>query len=336
MSAEENYVINENPEREKWDAFVFQHPNGTIFQTSLMFDVYQATPFNNAGVIALEDNKGAILALMVYVLIKEPGIKSFFSTRAIVTGGPLVKDNDLKYTKLLLNNYKKKIKKANPIYTEIRNLFDTSGIREGISSEKFDYQDHLTIHMDLTKSVHELEMAMHKKRASNIRRSIKKNVITKEILLPEDIKAGYQIIKDTYDRIGLPSPQPDLFLNAAKILKTNIKFFAAYLDDKIIGCRIYLVYKHIIYDWYAGGNLEYSGYHPNDLLPWNMMLWAKENNFKIYDFAGAGKPNKAYSVRDYKLKFGGQLLSFGRYQYIHKPVLYQLGVLGMSVYRYIK
>ena len=97
-----------------------------------------------------------------------------------------------------------------------------------------------------------------------------------------------------------------------------------------------LVYKDVIYDWYAASDREYSGYHPSDLLPWNTILWAKGNNLKTYDFAGAGKPNKDYSVRDYKLKFGGKLLNFGRYQCIHKPLLYKLGVFGLKAYQYLK
>ena len=66
------------------------------------------------------------------------------------------------------------------------------------------------------------------------------------------------------------------------------------------------------------------------------MLWAKENNINIYDFAGAGKPGKEYTVRDYKLKFGGALINLGRYQHIHKPFLFRIGVFGLKIYKYIR
>ena len=36
-------------------------------------------------------------------------------------------------------------------------------------------------------------------------------------------------------------------------------------------------------------------------------------------FGGAGKPDKPYGVRDYKLKFGGQLVNWGRFEKVHKP-----------------
>ncbi len=266
------------------------------------------------------------------MLLQEPGIKSFFSKRAIVTGGLLVNDNNEQYAKILLSNYIKKAKETNAIYTEIRNLFDLQPIRTAFESEKFLYQDHLTIHIDLNLPVETLEKRLHKKRASNIKRAIKKNVITKNISINE-IEAAYDLIRKTYERINLPAPPLELFLNISKLMPNHVKFWGAYLENKLIGCRVYLIYKEVIYDWYAAIDRNYTGFHPSDLLPWNAMLWAKENNFKVYDFAGAGKPDQDNSVRDYKLKFGGNLLSFGRYQYIHKSNMYKLGTLGMKFYR---
>ncbi len=336
MGNSTNLVINEKPDRKKWEEFVLQHPCGNIFQTPFMFDLYQSTPAYNAGVVSLENTEGSIVGLMVYVLIRERGITSAFSNRALVTGGPLICEDNLLYATTLLSGYLKKVKKKNPIYTEVRNLFDLKPIQPAFQEKQFAYEDHLTIHINLEQSAEALEKALHKKRAANIRRAIKKNVCVKELGSREDLLLGYDLIKKTYERINLPSPPLELFLSASEILRNNIKFSGAYLDGKLIGCRVYLIYKTVIYDWYAAVDRDYSGFHASDLMPWSNMLWAKENKLKVYDFAGAGKPNESYSVRDYKLKFGGNLLNLGRYQYIHKPALYRLGVWGIKLYRYIK
>jgi serine/alanine adding enzyme len=336
MRLEENLSINENPDRKKWEDYVFAHPCGNIFQTTCMFDVYKSTPHCTAGVITLENATKNIVGLIVYSIIKEPGIKSSFSKRAIITGGPLVINDDPVYTQTLLKNYKKIIKKTGAIYSELRNLYDIKALRTALEKEQFVYEDHLTIHMDLTQSVEALENALHRGRASNIKRAIKKNVTIDFVSSPEELNQVYLLIKDTYERIGLPSPSPELFLNTAKFMQEKVKFIAAFLDGKMIGCRVYLIYKDMLYDWYAASDRDFSGFHPSDLMPWKGMLWAKENNVKIYDFAGAGKPGKEYSVREYKLKFGGALLNLGRYQCIHKPLLFRVGVLGMKIYKYIR
>jgi len=75
-------------------------------------------------------------------------------------------------------------------------------------------------------------------------------------------------------------------------------------------------------------------YRPNDVLPWHIFLWGKQNGFKVFDFGGAGKPNIPYGVRDYKLKFGGKLVNFGRFELIHKPVLYRLGLIGLFLFKF--
>lgn len=336
MSALSNYTINENPDRQKWDDFVYRHPQGNIFQTTCMFDVYKLTPHCTAGIVALEDTNKTILALIVYCTIKEAGVKGKFSKRAIITGGPLVANNNPEYAKALLSNYKKIAKKTGAIYSELRNLYDLSALRSALEEEGFVYEDHLTIHMDLTQTPEALENALHRGRASNIKRAIKKNVTVRDVRTPDELKDVFRLIKDTYERIGLPAPSPELFTNTEKFMKEKVRFIAAFLDGKMIGCRVYLIYKDFLYDWYAAGDRDYSGYHPSDLLPWKGMLSAKESGVKTYDFAGAGKPGKEYSVRDYKLKFGGTLLNLGRYQFIHNPLLFRVGVLGMKIYKYVR
>ena len=187
MKTESNLTVNENPDRKKWDDFVFQHPFGNIFQTTCMFDVYKSTPNCSAGVVALEDSSKNILGLIVYSIIAEPGIKSRFSKRSIITGGPLVLNNDPAYTKALLNSYKKIIKKTGTIYSELRNLYDITALRPALENQNFVYEDHLTIHMDLTQTVEALESKLHRGRSSNIKRAIKKNVTVRDVRSKEEL-----------------------------------------------------------------------------------------------------------------------------------------------------
>jgi serine/alanine adding enzyme len=94
-----------------------------------------------------------------------------------------------------------------------------------------------------------------------------------------------------------------------------------------------LIYKDTIYGWYGGMDRGYSDYIPNELLLWHIFQWGAENGYKVYDFGGAGKPDEEYGVRDFKAKFGGELVCFGRNTYIPLPWLYRLGTWGYSLYR---
>ena len=56
-------------------------------------------------------------------------------------------------------------------------------------------------------------------------------------------------------------------------------------------------------------------------------------NVKSLDFMGAGKRDKEYGVRQYKLEFGGEIVEHGRFLKISRPVLFQLGNIGLKFYK---
>jgi lipid II:glycine glycyltransferase (peptidoglycan interpeptide bridge formation enzyme) len=78
---------------------------------------------------------------------------------------------------------------------------------------------------------------------------------------------------------------------------------------------------------------EYGRYVPNELLAWYILRWGAENGYQVYDFGGAGKPDEEYGVRDFKAKFGGQLVNFGRNTCVHAPLALAVSRIGYRVYR---
>jgi len=318
-----------------WNQFVIDHPMGNIYQTPAMYLLYLATAGYKPGVIIIEDAQN-IKGVMVYNIIHEKGLKNIFTTRSIITGGPIVENNDPDLVQYILTEYKRKTDQLNIIYTQFRNQWNTSGWINQFKKYDYHYTDHLNIIIDLTKNEEQLIAEMQKKRYKNIKRAKNKNILIDSTTDKKDITAIIQLIKHTYKRINLPCPPETLFLNAREKLNEQVIFFAGRYNDEIIAARVYLLYKGTVYDWYAASNLNFSHLHANDLLPWEFMLWAKKNNFKNYDFVGAGNPNQPYGVRNYKMRFGGKLENFGRYQCIHKPVLYRIGKIGIHLIKKLK
>ena len=46
---------------------------------------------------------------------------------------------------------------------------------------------------------------------------------------------------------------------------------------------------------------------------------------------GAGTPNEAYGVRDFKARFGGKEVEHGRFIQLCKPMLYAIGKVGVKI-----
>lgn len=318
-----------------WRDFVYNHPNGNIFQTPEMFEIYSKTKNYEPVLVTIGDNNN-ILGLILGVIQKEKYLGNFTS-RSIIIGGPLVKDNDSIILQDLLKKYNKKIKNK-AIYSQFRNIFDTSAQKEVFLRNGYIYEEHLDIIHDLTKPEEEQWSKISRDKKKCIKNA-NRNLLIRDITNDsQKIDEIYFLLKKVYNRIKLPLPDISLFKNTFEILrkKSIIRIFAAFLADQLVGVRIVLCYKKLIYDWYAGSDDKYLVYRPNDILPWEVMRWGSQNGYEVFDFGGAGKPNKAYGVRDYKLKFGGTLVNYGRYEAIHQPIKMSFAKTVFKGYRIIK
>ncbi|UCH92175.1 MAG: peptidoglycan bridge formation glycyltransferase FemA/FemB family protein [Candidatus Aminicenantes bacterium] len=333
--ADDEYRLVSEIERRQWSDFVLHHPQGNIFQTPEMYEVYKNTKNYTPIFIGVVNPDNHLVGTLLANIIKEySSIWGNLTSRSIIRGGPIVKDNNEDVFQLLLTGYNNFVKNK-VIYTQVRNLSNCSNTRNLFEIEGYTYEEHLDILIDLTKSEDNLEMQMHKERRHNIRRAINKGTTIEELKKLDKIKYTYELIKETHKRVKHPLADESLFHAAYNVLhpKKMIRYFFAVNNNKIIGVRIVLCYKEVVYDWYAGSTYEDRNKYPNDLLPWKVVLWSKRNGYKVFDFGGAGKPGIPYGVRNYKLKFGGHLVNFGRYIKIHKPLFMKIGTFGFKLYR---
>ena len=326
-----------NISRRDWTEFILNHPDGNIFQTPEMYDLYSETALQEPVVLfAVKDN--CIHGILLAVIQKEfKGLLGELSSRSIIWGGPLV--NHSNAAKALLYEYDEIIERE-AIYSQFRNIFPADNLKKSFKNLGFALHDHLNIIIDLSKGESVLWDEIHKNRKKEIKNGIKKGLVVSQIDVYKlnNLYEIYMLIKKLYTNIGLPIPSYSFFQNAISILgpKGYLKTFVAKVDNKIVALRIVLTYKDLIYDWYAASDEEYLAYRPNDILPWEILKWGYNNGYKRFDFGGAGEPNTPYGVRDYKLKFGGDLVNFGRFEKIHKPILFRLGKIGIKLLSFIK
>ena len=319
--------------RKEWETFVSEHPRGNVFQTPQMFDVYSETQNYEPVLLVVVNGKAEIQATLLAVIMKEHrGLLGKFSARSIIWGGPLVKDGELAVLDFILKEYDKVIG-PKAIYTQFRNLWDVEKEIQMFDANNYRFEDHLDIILDLSKSEDQLWKEVHSERRNEIRRASREGVEFHVQDSPKALQECYSILVEVYNRASLPLPTLQFFQSLYKYLDGDpgLRIFTATNKDKIIGCMLVLSYKNVLYDFYAGSYKEYYRKYPNDLIPWRAFLWAKENMFSVFDFGGAGKPNIPYGVRDYKLKFGGELVNWGRYEKLHKPALMRIGKFGLKL-----
>jgi lipid II:glycine glycyltransferase (peptidoglycan interpeptide bridge formation enzyme) len=332
--------ISNDPNRLKeagWESFVLTHPDGNFFQLPQAFELFQSVPGYHPSVFGIiEQNK--VRGILVSVIQKENAFYGPLTSRSIIWGGPLVSSvSDAEKLLAAYNDFTKK----RAIYSQIRNTFDCSLIKPAFEKSGFKFLEHLNFKVPTSGLTTEQLLSQMSKSKS---RQIKKGLQSAEIIIAtaqKDVDDFYLLLQKTYrEKVHKPLP-PKVFFDEF-FQKTCKQGFGQYLliksGEKIIGGIMSpLLPGKAIYEWYiAGLDKEYKEQYPSILATWAAIEYGANNHLGHFDFLGAGKPDQDYGVREFKSKFGGELVHFGRFEKIHNPLLMKVGETGLKIYKYLK
>jgi len=328
-------ITNKELDIEKWNNLLSKNNFSSPFQTPNFYNFYNSIENSSADVFAVED-AGDYKCIMLITVQKEKGIKSYFSRRGIIYGGPLIVKNGEQYLSYLLkeivSHFKNKL-----IYLETRNFFDYAIYKQEFKDSGFDYIPWLNFHLDTSPDITVIKKTMSSSRLRQIKKAIKNGAEWRVAEKEEDIVAFYNILSDLYkNKIKKPLFSLDFF---KEFYKSGIgKYLLVYFENKVIGgifCPI--MPRKAIYEFYVCGlDGEYKNQYPSVMATWAAMEYAHQNNIPIFDFMGAGSPAEAYGVREFKSRFGGKEVEYGRFIYILNPSLYKIGKTGLKLLSKIK
>ena len=330
--------ITDSPDITQWNEFVYNHQHGNIFQTIEMAEVYERTKnYKPITLAAIDNSTDEMLAILSAVVLKEMGgIMGSFSTRSIIQGGPLFGESEkgTKALDVLMEYYDEMIRKK-ALYTQIRTMWDTSRILNFLNGNGYGYEEHLNFLIDLGRSEEEIWGDIHKSRRKGINRATKKGVIVEELQDKKFIPLFYSIINETYKNARIPLANISLIETAFDLLvpKNMAKFYIAKYEDTFVGARVVLNYKGLIYDWYAGALSDYLPLYINEAMVWHILKEGANNEYHTFNFGGAGKPDEEYGVREFKRRFGGKMVNFGRYRKVYSPIKMKVAERGFKMYK---
>ncbi len=314
-----------------WDHLIQSSTTATWFQTREAYDFFSSFSFYETFIVGIEKS-GVLCGLIVGYIQKDGGrLKQFFSRRAIIIGGPVlandITDDELK---ALLSSLTDKLQKK-AIYIETRNSNDYSRWRNIFEECGFAYQPHLNFHLN-TQSLEQAQSRIGKHRWRYIRISIRDGAKLVDNPSLSQVHDFYDILSDLYKTKVKRPLFPFELLEKLYALK-SVRFFLVEYDDKIIGGTVCMLLEgHALYEWMKCGNEHlYKNIRPSSVATWFGIRYAAENGCKIYDFMGAGKPNEAYGVRDFKAEFGGELVEHGRFIHVCDKILYSLGTIAVKM-----
>lgn len=323
--------------KDSWASLVQISPVASWFQTPEAYRFFDSLSFLEAFCIAVESDS-VLKGVVVGYIQKDGGkFKQFFSRRAIINGGPLLADDisDEELIALLTTVKEKLTRKA--IFVETRNFSDYSEWRPIFESNGYVFQPHYDVVVE-TASVEAVNKKLDRNRKRNIKKAIDNGLIIESEPNDSDIEAFYAQLQKLYStKVKVPLYPIEFFKELAK--QTSSRFFLAKNNEGLIigGLVCVLLTSKSMYAWFAcGEDALYKNLFPSVMVNYAGICYSAENNISKFDFMGAGKPDDGgYGVRDFKLKFGGDLVEYGRYQYVCNKFLFVIGTLGVKILKKI-
>ena len=313
-------------DKQNWKSLAETSPLSTWFQTEEAYRFYQSVSDMDAFVYGVVEEDKLVGVIVGYITQEKCVLKQYFTARTIVVGGPLLDENISESALAMLLQIVKK-QQGEAIYIETRNLHDYSRWRTVFEANGFAYQPHLNIQVACNAN-----HTMSEQRQRQVKKAIKNGAEICEASSEQEIRDWYQILRQLYrHKVRTPLWSEAFFL---QFYRSGVgKFLLVKYEGKVIGGMMCPVFaEKAIYEWYVCGlDEEYKEQYPSVMATYAAIEYAKQKGIPMFDFMGAGVPDKPYGVRDFKMEFSGEVVEYGRYLHTRKPLLYKIGKWGVKI-----
>lgn len=344
-------LLSNEINRVDWCGLVQTSANGTWFQTPASFEFFASQPeLFKSFAFGLENNGKLRGVCCGYITKEKFALKQLLTKRAIIVAGPVLADdctND--ETEALMHAVRKSLK-SKAIYIECRNFNSYEQWKDAFASAGFEYLPHLNFHVD-TSSVEIVDANLGKGRKRDIKTSFRDGAVIIEQPTIEQVREYYVILENLY-RTKVKTPLFPLSFFEALYHHPDGRFLLVGLPNaegktEIIGGTVCVAWNRtninlthhtsnmatpsgVVYEWFVSGrDGEWKSIFPSSVATYAGIKYAAEHNCPRFDMMGAGTPDEAYGVRDFKAKFGGVKVEHGRFIVINNPLLYRIGKLGV-------
>jgi serine/alanine adding enzyme len=317
--------------RERWENFLADHPHRTVFQSPEMHDLYNEAPNFAPLVLGAENKDGMLQAVLLAVNIKDyKGIIGDLTVRTVVYGGPLISsdiENPAECTDQILQTLIEAVEMRS-LYIQFRNSFDMAALNSIFEKHRFAAEDHLNLIVS-TCDPDKTHSEISKSKIRQARSSLASGVELVQASTEEEINHFYLILEQVYkDKAKKPLPKKSFFLaflKASQKGKLGIILLAKYKGIVVGGMICPITPGIVLSEWYICGlDKMDSKIHPSVLLTYGAIEYAINNGIPQFDFMGIGSPGKPYGVREFKTRFGGKSVNYGRFLRVSNPYLYRI------------
>lgn len=268
-----------------WDDFVLTNAQCHRMQTSLWADTKALTGWIPYYITAREG--GNLVAGAQLYEHKIP----LFGFMVCLPKGPLSDSRHLELLPDLLSRIKKWAGVSHKFCLLVQPADQSCQLEIDLLREKFSKipDENIvppgTIVIDLSQDTDTLFKSMTHGRRRNIHSAQKAGIEIKEGIAA-DLDTFYALYQNTGRYLNFELDDKTRFENIWRILSPfgHIKLFISFFDEKPLSALLLLCFGHTATAWRFGSSRELPEKHPNDVLVWHSIVWAKEHGYRYFDF----------------------------------------------------
>ncbi|MCP4363125.1 MAG: peptidoglycan bridge formation glycyltransferase FemA/FemB family protein [Chloroflexi bacterium] len=337
--------LDEQPYTEddaEWDAFVAQHPQGTILQTTHWARLKNRFGWRSHRIWLKLDGRLAAGAQILYKSAALGLVKMGY-----IPHGPLVDWQDEEQASVLLNQIDQAVYERRMGIVKIEPLLWQEEMPEWTAvCQQYDLlpdtdtiQPPQTIVIDLRPSLDNILSKMKSKTRYNIRLSARKEVTVRPGTA-EDLLIFIQLVQLTGQRDGFGVHTPMYYKTAFDIFSETdqVGLFIAEYQGKPLSAIMVFTCGQTAYYLYGASSNEERPRMPNYAVQWAAIKWAKERGCHEYDLWGIPDAPEAeleanftkrhdglWGVYRFKRGFGGQIKrTVGANDRVYNNLVYKL------------
>ncbi len=277
-------AIERSEDWQKWDDYVFNHPNGTLYHLSPWKNAIEKSFQLRADYFwAIKENK--ICGILPLFLVK-----TFFHSSKLVSipyavyGGILA--DDLNIEQELFNYSIAFAENNNADHIEFRCLHDP-GYK--LPKEEL-YVTHIK---ELEKTEEEILLSIPRKSRASVRKAYSKYDM--DIKVDKDLNTLYKLYLMNKRELGSPPYPYSFFEHLSAGYGDNAGVLTVLYQNMPAAGIFYFKYKDVLMPYFSGSNSKYNFTNANNVLYFELMKYGLNNGFKYFDFgrsrvnSGSGK-----------------------------------------------
>ncbi len=322
----------------EWDAFVACAPGGHHTQTSLWAQVKAPLGWQATRVIARREGRIAGGAQILY-----RRVPLVAGSIGYLTKGPLLPPGDPALEDLVMRQVREVARQKRIRFLIAQPPSDRQNLCEHMpgwgfhpSLMEFAPTPYTTVRLDLSESTDELLVGMRSKTRYNIRLAERHGVTVREGT-GQDLGVFYRTLQATHERQNFPEYPEEYWRRFYQVFQAcgYTKIFLSEYEGEVVSSVLLVNFGDAVIYKKGGWLGSQKDLHPNEILHWEAIQWAKRQGYRYYDFEGINPdaaramqqegslPKSFYgSLSWFKVGFGGELQFYpGAYDYLPDPLL---------------